>query len=346
MVNSDVVEVGIGNKVKYYEDLGYYIPRAKNNQGKMTVPRGTKIFVKLEHLPPKSGARIKLVCDYCGEDFDRRYADHVFIMSKDIKNNKDACENCRQLKQDESYFDKHGVKNTFELEETKIKIRATNLDRYGFENSVKNYLVQQKAKDTCMERYGVDNASKSEEVKQKIVDTMQERFGVDNIMELEEYRMKIADTLSKNHSVATSRQQIYLHRLFGGTLNYSEYTPILDIAFPETNTYIEYNGGGHNLRVKLGQMTKEEFRNQELRRYHYLKGKGWSAIFIDSDTDLLPSDEILQRLLNMGKEYLLSGERWVKFDLDNGKIIFNKSKIDYDYGKLRKITEKDLEEVV
>jgi len=343
MLKSEFIEVGVYGMVKYYENLGHKIPRIKNKQGKMVITRDTKIIINIKDLPPKSGARIKLICDYCGEDFDRRYADHVFIMNKDIKNNRDACENCRQLKQDESYFDKHGVKNTFELEKTKIKIRETNLDRYGFENSAKNDLVQQKAKDTCMERYGVDNASKSEEVKQKIVDTMQERFGVDNIMELEEYRMKIADTLSKNNSVATSKQQIYLHKLFGGILNYSEYTPILDIAFPETNIYIEYNGGGHNLRVKLGQMTKEEFRNKELRRYHYLKGKGWNAIFIDSDTDLLPSDKILQDLLNIGKEYLLNGERWVKFDLDNDKIIFNKTKIDFDYGKLRKITDKDLE---
>lgn len=304
------------------------------------------IEVNATDLTPKNDRRINIICDYCGIEFDRRFADHTFIMSKDIIDNKDSCIGCRQLKQDQSFFDKHGVKNPFELESTKVKIKESNLEKYGVENPMYSDEVKDKLKQSCMDKYGVDNPSKSEEVKQKIVDTMQERFGVDNIMELEEYRMKIANTLSKNNSVATSKQQIYLHNLFGGTLNYSEYTPILDIAFPEINTYLEYNGGGHNLRVKLGQMTKEEFRNKELRRYHYLKEKGWSAIFIDSDTDLLPSDEILLELLNMGRGFLLSGERWVKFDFDNGKIIFNKNKIDFNYGKLRKIKEKDLEEVI
>ena len=76
---------------------------------------------------------------------------------------------------------------------------------------------------------------------------VEKRFGVDNIMDLEEYRLKIAETLSRNNTVNTSKQQIYLHNLLGGELNYANETPVLDIAYPDDKIYLEYNGGGHNL---------------------------------------------------------------------------------------------------
>jgi hypothetical protein len=267
-------------------------------------------------------------------------------MSKDIQNNKDACNNCSNLKEEDVFLDKYGVSNTFALEETKIKIREINLEKYGVENPMYSNEIKIKQQQTCMDKYGVDNASKSEEVKQKIVDTMQERFGVDNIMELEEYKLKIANTLSKNNSVATSKQQIYIHKLFGGVLNYSNDTPILDIAFPSEKIYLEYNGGGHNLKVKLGMITEKEFKNKELRRYHYLKDNGWKAIFIDSDKDLLPCDDILNIIFKMSREYLntLNGN-WIKFDIDNNSVIKDKNSYHFEFGRLRKIKEEDLKEV-
>lgn len=45
------VEILLTNNVKYYEDLGYKIPREKNKQGKLTVPIGSKILVKINDLP-------------------------------------------------------------------------------------------------------------------------------------------------------------------------------------------------------------------------------------------------------------------------------------------------------
>ncbi len=346
MLVSEFVEVTLGSKnIKYYEDLGYEIPRTKNKQGKMTTPRGTTLLVKIEDVPPKSSARLYLKCDYCGEPFNRRFADHTFIMSKDIKDNKDACENCRQSKQEEIFLDKYGVENPFMIEDVKDKIKVSNNDKYGCDNPMFSDDIKERLRNSCIEKYGVDNPSKSEEVKQKIVDTMQERFGVDNIMELEKYRLKIADTLSKNNSVSTSKQQIYLHQLLGGNLNYAKDTPILDIAFPEEKIYLEYNGGGHDLCVKLGSMSENDFRNKELRRYHYLKDKGWKAIFIDSDNDLLPEDQVLIDIFNKGLKYLINDGFWIKFKINKGKVVANKYSEDIDFGRLRKIKDKDLKVV-
>ena len=59
--------------------------------------------------------------------------------------------------------------------------------------------------------------------------------------------------------MATSKQQLYIHSLLGGELNYCTGKCFLDIAFLDEKIYLEYDGGGHDLSVKLGNMSKEEF---------------------------------------------------------------------------------------
>jgi len=61
------VEVGLKPQtIKYYEDLGYQIPRIKNSSGKLVVPAGSKILVKVEDLTKGSHAKVDIECDGCG----------------------------------------------------------------------------------------------------------------------------------------------------------------------------------------------------------------------------------------------------------------------------------------
>jgi hypothetical protein len=92
-------------------------------------------------------------------------------------------------------------------------------------------------------------------------------------------------------------------------------------------------------------MSEKDFRNKELRRFHYLKDKGWKAIFIDSDNDLLPLEQVLIDIFNKGKQYLIDGGVWIKYKINDNIIISDKFKEDIDYGRLRKIKDKDLEGV-
>jgi hypothetical protein len=50
-------------------------------------------------------------------------------------------------------------------------------------------------------------------------------------------------------------------------------------------------------------------------------------------------------MYDIALEYLKSGHSWIKFDIDNSKIINSQFECDYDYGVLRKIKEEDLKEV-
>jgi len=119
----------------------------------------------------------------------------------------------------------------------------------------------------------------------------------------------------------------------------------LDIAFPKDKIFCEYDGSGHALSVKMGDLTQDEFNNKEKRRKYFLLSKGWKEVRIISLNDKLPSDEVLLEMLNYAKEYINSGHTWIKFDIDNSKVICSQYEKYYDFGKLRRIKEEDLKEV-
>ena len=75
---STEVEVTLdGKTAKYYEELGYEIPRLKNKWGKITTPAGTKIKVKTKDLKPKSGVKVDVECDSCHKKMKMSYSDYL-----------------------------------------------------------------------------------------------------------------------------------------------------------------------------------------------------------------------------------------------------------------------------
>ena len=74
----DYIEVGLnGTNIKHFEDLGYEIPRVKDKWGKIIVPRGTKIKVKIEDLTQYSKATVSLECDCCHKIYDTTYSTYT-----------------------------------------------------------------------------------------------------------------------------------------------------------------------------------------------------------------------------------------------------------------------------
>lgn len=365
MLLSKEVEINITIKeYNIYSKKGYDIP-TKINRNKLSVQRGTKCLIKIGDLELNSHAKILYRCDYCGIEKYVPYCDYMKHYPNGIKNDKDACLKCSTIKTREKMIEKYGVENSMELDFVKDKIKKTNMKRYGVEcslnteeckntirdNNIKKYGVpfysmtdecKDKVRDTNNKKYGVDYYSKTEIWVNNVKETVLEKYGVDNVSKIEEVKFKKSDTFYKNSTVATSRQQLYLHKLLGGILNYSNNSPSLDIAFPEEKIYIEFNGSGHDLCVKLGNMTQEYFDNRERARYYYMKNKGWKAIIINSKRDYLPNDEII---LNE----ILKAREWFRCD-DNGHshyiINIGAYMNDDKYGKLRKIKEEDLETAI
>ena len=148
----------------------------------------------------------------------------------------------------------------------------------------------------------------------------------------------------KNNTQKTSKQQFYLHNLYGGELNYPIKYYDVDICLLDEKIAIEYDGSGHELNVKLGRMTQEEFNQKETIRNIIIKKEGYKQIRIISSKDLLPSDKILLKMLSIAKEYFnTTSHTWVNFDIDNSRIINAENKdingVFINYGELRKIKE-------
>jgi len=69
MLLTKEVEIVLNSaNVKHFEDLKYTIPRKKDKWGKIRIPRGTIINVKVEDLSNGSHVKVDIECDGCGKE--------------------------------------------------------------------------------------------------------------------------------------------------------------------------------------------------------------------------------------------------------------------------------------
>jgi hypothetical protein len=267
--------------------------------------------------------------------------------------------------------EKYGVQHYSKTQEYKEKWNKTCEERFGknyrqqfinkafetfYEKTGYNYpsqspKVREKIMQSYIDHYGVNSPQLSSEVRERTEKTCLERYGCATPFQSAEIKQKIANTSYKNGSVPTSKQQLYLFNLYksidgSAKLNY----PILhfnaDICLPEEKIDIELDCGGHNLSVKTGQLTQEQFTRKELIRDKVIKKEGYKLIRIKSKIDLLPSDQILLQMLFEARNYFFKypNHSWIEYDIDNS-IVRNsecKNGAQYNYGKLRRIKSSDL----
>ena len=265
----------------------------------------------------------------------------------------------------ETILSRYGVDNVFKSDEIKEKIRNTNMKKYGVENPKSCDFIKEKAKETLLNNYGVENpmysqqirnrqiqtniekygveyTQSSREIHQKSVDTFLKKYGVDNPAKVPYFQEKMKTSLYKNNTCQTSIQQKYICSLYNGKLNYPFKKYNFDILIDD-NIDVEYDGGGHNLHVKIGNMTEKEFKQKEIVRNNCIKHYGYLCIRLISSTDKLPSDEVLLKILSLSKEYFnTTNHTWIEWYFDENKFR-NADNIEgtfYDFGKLRRISAK------
>jgi len=102
---TETVKVKPGCSVKHYLSKGYVIPPIIDNRGRETF-KNSIIEVKVEDLLPNSLATVKIRCDYCENEFETSYANHIngrkFI-------EKDACSNCKSKKTIDTNIARYGT---------------------------------------------------------------------------------------------------------------------------------------------------------------------------------------------------------------------------------------------
>lgn len=138
MLISKCAKVELSNNVKYYENLGYLIPKYKNKNNKMVVLKHTKIIVRIEDLPLKSHTLVEVKCDYCNNPYTISYKEYN-TRNKNIVD-KDCCSNCAGIKRIESNLITYGVRATSQLPEVinQIKLKYEDI-KIAFES--RNYAL-------------------------------------------------------------------------------------------------------------------------------------------------------------------------------------------------------------
>lgn len=339
-----------GSNVKYYESLGYEVPKRKASKriyrrtGKEYMyDLGKTFLVKIEDLPPQSTFTISAACDYCNEPYEVQYG--AYYRTTKGFTIKCACKNCASKKQMEIMLSTYGVTSPSQLDSVKEKKKQTTLEHYGVDNPSKSKDVRDKVEKTMMERYGVTSPAQVKEFQEKRAATCMERFGVDCSLKSAEVREKAAKSLYIASSQKCSKQQMYLFNLYSNEENVEVNYPIsyynVDLYFVDDNIVMEYNGSGHDLCVKFGNTTQDEFNHKEMIRSIILKREGCKLITIISEQDKLPSDEILFQMLEQAKKYFSDypNHSWIEFNIDTS-IVRNaehKDGVFFDYVNLRRI---------
>ena len=91
---------------------------------------GEKFYVKVEDLMPRSKSYVLIKCDYCGAITKIKWQSYQNRCSPNLK---DTCTRCKTRKAEDSNLEKYGVKNVFELNSTKEKIKDYYRLNYGVE---------------------------------------------------------------------------------------------------------------------------------------------------------------------------------------------------------------------
>ena len=249
--------------------------------------------------------------------------------------------------------EKYGVPFVSQNLDIKKKIMQTNLEKYGYENVLSSPDIRKKISDTIKDVYNVDNVSQSDEIKQKKANTTLLHYGVEHPSLSKEIVEKRMNTLYKNGTTQTSKQQLYVFELCNKNyknikLNYPISYYNADICFIAEKIDIEIDFGGHNLQVKLGKITQEEFDRKELIRDRVIKKEGYKIIRIVSRKDRLPQDSTLLQMLSDAKQYFSeTNHSWCTYDIDKSLLINaeHKDGIHYSFGELRTIKDSDISNI-
>ena len=287
---------------------------------------GQIITVKTTDLQEHCDIKVVYKCNGCDTPHELRYEDYFKKRKRPYAEWGDFCENCSQEIR-AKWYKECAPEKYKEINQKRIK----------------------KLQETCQEKYGVDNPMKIPEFKENLRETFKERYGVDNAMKVPEFRKKLNESMQNSNEMVEikrkdgkvyyqfrgapiSKNQRYFWELYGGELNKClDPGYIVDVLL-ENNIYFEYDGSGHDLKVKMRRQTQEDFIKNEIKRYQCLKQRGYKQFVFATKKRKLPSDEVLLKIKEVALDYLSQdGHNWIKFDYDNNLIKTKQGSYSYDY---------------
>ena len=180
-----------GRTKQYYIDKGYKFTKI-----------GDLFEIDVNDLKPYSEVKVDVKCDYCGRQYSISYASYLAT----LKDGKNACKHCVNVRVKETNLKKYGVECVFQLDSVKEKSKKTVMDKYGVINVSQSDEMQDKIKRNNLIKYGVTNTSKLDSIKEKVIQSNREKFGVDYPMQLSEFQERVKQTDMQKYGVTHHTQ--------------------------------------------------------------------------------------------------------------------------------------------
>lgn len=196
-------------------------------------------------------------------------------------------------------LEKYGAISPLLNPEVRKKTEATNEEKYGAKTFMGSEKGQEIVTKTMMERYGVKKPFQNKEIKEKAEQTLLDKYGIKSPLLDKEVRRKTEDTIKEKYGgwenmrtrflgdgqIPSSKQQRLLQEYYGCEINTQIGNFFVDLYFPNEKIIIEYDGSGHDLSVKYGNLTQEQFDKREENRVNYLLELGYKIARIVNPTE-------------------------------------------------------------
>jgi len=190
MIIDDKVSITLNSSnISRYKKLGY-IGRVNET-----------IDVFIKDLSNGSHALINIRCDICGIERKVKF-------NSIVKNDYLIKYYCKKCKNEKNLLEKYGVKNVFQIDNVKKKIKEKNLEKYGVDNVSKSIEIKEKKIKTNRINWGCDWGLSNDIIKNKSKKTIMDKYGVDNVSKNKNIKIKKEKTCFENNGVKYISQSI------------------------------------------------------------------------------------------------------------------------------------------
>ena len=177
----------------------------------------------------------------CGKELNfRGRPDKIYNEFCSVKCSSTNVSDKRMETLEKSNMEKYGVKNVFQIDSIKQKIKNTCLEKYGFHNHNKSDTIKNKIKSTNLEKYGIEYYIGSTEFIEKSKVTCLEKYGANHPM--------------KNSDIKEKLKNVFIKKYGTNTISENEEFRKDNFGLAKNTNYIKYIGNSISLfKCDLGE---------------------------------------------------------------------------------------------